>query len=361
MLFQPRACVNGSTKNMCRVCDSHYTVCRLACADYTPNLRQQHESTSLNQEVNMTTQKQWRNILFLTFALALSLAIALFAREPIQADTAAQTFLPLLSTPEEPFKLFVFTKTEGFRHSSIDDGVTMMQDLANEHNFIVETGEDAAVFTDAALANYAAVVFLSTTGDILNAEQEAAFERYIQAGGGFVGIHAATDTEYDWPWYGQLVGTYFNGHPEIQGATLNVIDTTHISTNHLPATWSRTDEWYNFSSDPSGSVNVLITIDESSYSGGNMGSNHPISWYHTFDGGRSWYTAMGHTSESYSEADFKSHVLGGVLWAATGDASRLVTAIEDEPNEPAESTEETASVPEEKTERTPNQYGCSDH
>ena len=218
-------------------------------------------------------------------------------------------------------RLLVFSKTSGFRHASIKDGKIALQKLAAEHNYAVDFTEDASVFTDANLARYAAVVFLLTTGTILDANQKAAFERYIRAGGGYVGVHSASDTEYDWPWYGGLVGAYFDrihGHSKVTQATIHVTDRTHPSTMMLPAVWIRTDEWYNFSTNPRGRVNVLMTIDESTYKGGTMGIDHPIAWYHAYDGGRAWYTALGHTSASYYEPLFLDHLWGGIVYAAGG-------------------------------------------
>ena len=214
------------------------------------------------------------------------------------------------------FTVLVFTQTAGFRHESIPAGIRAIKSLGDEQQFRVDSSEDAAVFTDANLARYQVIVFLNTTGDILDLNQQAAFERFIQRGGGFAGIHSATDTEYDWGWYGRLVGAYFDSHPPIQLATVTVVDATHLSTVQLPATWTRNDEWYNFRADPSPHVSVLMQVDEMTYTGGTMGKNHPIAWYHEYDGGRSWYTAMGHTTESYSDPLFLRHVSGGIRWAA---------------------------------------------
>jgi len=214
------------------------------------------------------------------------------------------------------FAVLVFSKTSAFRHDSIPDGIAAIQTLGAENGFAVDSTEDAARFTDAELARYKVVVFLSTTGDILDDAQKAAFERYIRSGGGFVGVHSASDTEYRWAWYGRLVGAYFADHPEIQPAAVHVEDRTHPSTTDLPATLQRTDEWYNLRSNPRGAVHVLATLDEVTYSGGKMGSDHPIAWCQAIDGGRSWYTAMGHTSESYAEPLFRLHLLGGIESAA---------------------------------------------
>jgi cytochrome c len=217
---------------------------------------------------------------------------------------------------EPQFAVLVFSKTTGFRHDSIPQGITAIKALGADHGFAVDSTEDAARFTDAALARYKVVVFLSTTGDILDDGQKAAFERYIRSGGGFAGIHSASDTEYRWAWYGRLVGAYFASHPEIQPATVRIEDPDHPSTKSLPATWRRTDEWYNFRSNPRGAVHILATLDESTYSDGKMGTDHPIAWCQVIDGGRSWYTAMGHTVESYAEPLFRLHLVGGIKSAA---------------------------------------------
>jgi cytochrome c len=218
---------------------------------------------------------------------------------------------------EPRFAVLVFSKTTGFRHDSIPQGIATIKALGAAHGFAVDSTEDAARFTDAELARRKVVVFLNTTGDVLDNIQKAAFERYIRAGGGFVGIHSASDTEYRWPWYGELVGAYFASHPEIQPATIRITDPAHPSTEDLPVVWRRTDEWYNFRSNPRGAAHVLATLDEATYSGGKMGYDHPIAWCQEIDGGRSWYTAMGHTVESYAEPLFRVHLLGGIESAAS--------------------------------------------
>ncbi len=167
-----------------------------------------------------------------------------------------------------PFDVLVFSKTAGFRHGSIPAGIAAIQQLGEENDFEVTSTEDAGAFTDENLAQYDAVVWLSTTGDVLNDDQQAAFERYIQNGGGYAGIHAASDTEYDWPWYGELVGAYFNSHPQNQDATVKVEDHAHESTAHLPSRWDRYDEWYNYRTNPRDTVHVLASLDEKSYTAG---------------------------------------------------------------------------------------------
>ena len=214
------------------------------------------------------------------------------------------------------FSALIFSKNAGYRHDSIPNGIQAISELGAESNFNVDASEDSSLFSDEVLSAYDVVIFLSTTGTILDAKQKDAFQRFIEGGKGFVGIHSATDTEYDWPWYGQLVGAYFRSHPNIQQAQIQVEDPNHPSTAKLPAIWERTDEWYNFRENPRGNVHVLATMDESTYDGGDMG-DHPIAWCHEVaGGGRAWYTALGHTEASYGEALFRQHLLGGIQTAA---------------------------------------------
>ncbi|PWR10659.1 glycosyl hydrolase [Micromonospora acroterricola] len=223
--------------------------------------------------------------------------------------------LPAPASAAPLTKVLVFSKTAGFRHSSIPTGIAAIRQLGTANGFSVTASEDAAQFTTANLAQYQAVVFLSTTGDVLNATQQTAFESYIASGGGYVGVHAAADTEYDWPWYGGLVGAWFSSHPAIQSATIRVEDRTNPSTAHLSDTWVRSDEWYNYRTNPRSNVRVLASLDESSYSGGSMG-DHPITWCRAYAGGRAWYTGLGHTEESYADANFTRMLLGGLRVAA---------------------------------------------
>jgi cytochrome c len=224
--------------------------------------------------------------------------------------------VPITAHAQQP-RVLVFSKTAGYRHSSIPNGRAAILKLGRENGFAVDTTENAGAFTQKNLTRYSAVVFLSTTGDVLNPAQQDVLERYIQAGGGYVGIHSATDSEYDWPWYGRLAGAYFNGHPNnpnVRKGSYRVIDSTHVSTKGMPARFEREDEFYNFKSiDPT--IRVLVEIDETSYEGGTNGAHHPMSWYHDFDGGRSWYTNMGHTEATYTEPLFLQHLLGGLKYA----------------------------------------------
>lgn len=213
-----------------------------------------------------------------------------------------------------PPRILVFSKTAGYQHASIPQGIAAIQKLGQENNFQVDTTKNAAYFNEDSLRNYQAVVFLSTTMNVLDARQQVAFERYIQAGGGFAGIHAAADTEYDWPWYNRLVGAQFLSHPHNQTATIEVKDKSHPATAGLPEKWSRLDEWYNYKSIYP-NIKVLATLNEETYEGGQNGQEHPIIWYHEFDGGRAFYTGLGHTNESYSDPVFLGHLLGGIQYA----------------------------------------------
>lgn len=225
------------------------------------------------------------------------------------------------------FKALLFTKTAGWHHQSINEGVDAIRDLASRHQFQVDWEEMASRFSDENLKKYDVIIFLSTTADVLNDEQQAAMERFIQSGKGFVGIHAASDTEYDWEWYTQLVGRMFVIHPANQTAKVTVEDRNFPGIERMPNSFLFTDEWYTFTEEKVEGLNYLLTIDEESYNAKadwgskkseGMGDFHPISWYHEFDGGRSFYTAMGHMPQTYEDRMFLEHLFGGIYWAATG-------------------------------------------
>lgn len=223
--------------------------------------------------------------------------------------------LILQSCSDNKPKVLVFSKTKGFRHQSINVGKPAIQKLGTENNFLVDTTENADAFTEENLKKYAAVVFLSTTGDVLDLQQQNALKRFIQAGGGFVGVHAAADTEYDWWWYNKLVGAWFQSHPKTQKAKIiKVANDDPRFTIQVPETWERTDELYNYKK-IADDLTVLYKLDESSYEGGENGDDHPWAWYHDFDGGRSFYTGMGHTDESWSEPEFLAHLTTGIKYA----------------------------------------------
>jgi type 1 glutamine amidotransferase len=235
---------------------------------------------------------------------------------PTTATVPSSTDLsPVTTAPREPVQVLVFHKTAGYRHGSIPAGIEAIASLSAEYGFTVTATEDASVFTESSLAAYDVIVFLSTTGDILDEHQERAMEHFIEAGHGFVGVHAAADTEYDWPWYGKLVGAYFDSHPDPQPATVDVV-AAHPTTQDLARTLTMSDEWYNFQALPGSDVTILATLDETSYNGGSMGELHPIAWAHEYDGGRAFYTAFGHSDESYSEPLVLTLLANAILWVS---------------------------------------------
>ena len=271
---------------------------------------------------------------------ALALAAALSSCD--SSDTVAKP-APSTGSAGEPFKMLVYTFTETFRHDSIPTAIEAIRQLGVANNFTVDATEDPTQFNDANLAQYQVIAFVSTTGEILNDEQQAAFERWMRAGGGFVGVHSAADTEYNWPFYGELIGAYFKNHPVlpiwaeggpgVQPGDFYVEAPDHPAVAHLPTPWTVSDEFYAFQSNPRGSVRVLMNIDEASYNQdpntsnlptspsfplgqtGTMG-DHPMSWCHDKLGGRTWYTALGHSVHMYSIPDYLQHLLNGILVAA---------------------------------------------
>lgn len=246
-------------------------------------------------------------------------------------------------TSGNAFKMLVYTRTASFRHDSIPTAIQTIRDLGSTNNFSVDATEDPTAFTDANLAQYKVVAFVSTTGEILDDTQQAAFERWVRAGGGFVGVHSAADTEYEWPFYAQLIGAYFRNHPVlpiwatggpgVQPGDFHVEAPDHPATAHLPTPWIVSDEFYSFRTNPRAQVRVLLSIDEESYNQnpntsnlptsptfplgetGTMG-DHPMSWCHDNNGGRAWYTALGHSEHMYAIPEYRQHLLNGILTAA---------------------------------------------
>ncbi|HEY0973169.1 MAG TPA: ThuA domain-containing protein [Solimonas sp.] len=243
-----------------------------------------------------------------------------------------------------PFKVLVYTRTASFRHNSIPTAIASIQSLGAGHGFAVDASEDPTVYTDANLAQYAVIAFVNTTGTIVDsAEQRGAIERFVARGGGFVGVHSAADTEYDWPFYAELIGAYFKNHPVlpvwaqggpgVQPGDFHVEAPDHPAVAHLPQPWNVSDEFYAFRSNPRGRVRVLMTIDENSYNQnpntsnlptspsfplgetGTMG-DHPMSWCHDKLGGRAWYTALGHSEHIYANPVYLEHLRNGILTAA---------------------------------------------
>jgi type 1 glutamine amidotransferase len=236
--------------------------------------------------------------------------------------TAAQS-----RTPAPKWNALVFSKTLGYRHASITNGIAAIKQLGVENRFHVDATEDSTCFTPSNLAKYRVVIFLSTIGDILTDEQHAALQSFVERGGGLAAIHAAAAgvlaTEGKWPWYVDALCAQFTNHSAIVQATVNVEDRKDPSTAGLPEHWVRTDEWYNFSSSPRGKARVLASLDETTYKGGNMGKDHPIAWCKPVGKGRVWFTALGHTEASFTEPLFLRHLLGGIQAAAGTKRARF--------------------------------------
>ncbi|MCC5906549.1 MAG: ThuA domain-containing protein [Balneolaceae bacterium] len=254
-------------------------------------------------------------IRFLTFTLTLILLMTVTSCANERGALDEKPVHEVHTVDGATFSVLVFTKTAGFRHDSIESGVEAVKTLGEENGFSVTHTEDSDYFTSDNLANYAVVLFLNSTMTVFDDDQRAAFKSYIQNGGGYAGVHSATDTEYDWPWYGELAGGYFESHPRVQTAVIDVIDGDHPSTRHLPEQWEREDEWYNFQNFNE-NVNVLLKLDTDTFEGSEHPGDHPIAWYHEYDGGRAFYTGLGHTRESYTEPAFLEHLLGGLRYAA---------------------------------------------
>lgn len=246
-------------------------------------------------------------LLFLFTALTLLIASCASERQSSNSETN-------ISSDAEN-RILVFSKTEGWRHDAIEAGQDALRKLGQENDVSVTVSENSEMFNPDSLALFDAVVFLNTTATIFSDSHRSSFEEYIRNGGGFVGVHSASDTEYEWPWYGELVGAYFDNHPPgTPNADVLLQDSNHPSTEMLPEVWNRDDEWYNYQGF-SDNINVLLTLDTDSYEGSDHPGNHPIAWYHNYDGGRAFYTGLGHTIASYEEELFLRHLWGGVQYA----------------------------------------------
>lgn len=242
-------------------------------------------------------------------------------KNPVKFLLCALVLIQSCALPAQNKEVLVFHKTDGFHHEAIPEGYRAIEKLGKENQFNVTETADASKFQGDQLHTYDLIVFLNTTENVLNEDQQEVFKNYIESGGNFFGIHSATDTEYDWEWYGDLVGAYFDGHPPVQEANIIVEKPEHPTVSHLPAVWTRTDEWYNYK-DIHPDIFVLLRLDEDSYEGGTNGEFHPLAWYrHLEEGGVSIYTGVGHTKESYSEPLFLEHIRRCILFAL-GDISK---------------------------------------
>ena len=236
-------------------------------------------------------------------------------------------FFNAVTAQQKQFKALLVTTTKGWHHESVHYGVLAIKDMAVKNYFDVVLLENPNGITDDYLKQFQVVIFLNTTGDIFDSTQQKVMERFIQSGKGFVGIHSASDTEYDWAWYNKLVGRMFQIHPAIQTARLNIIDNKFPGLQGFENNKLWTDEWYEFGPEKITGLNYILAVDETSYEpkvqwgekkGMGMGKLHPVAWYHDFDGGRSFYTALGHLPAIYTDPAFLNHLYAGIYWSATG-------------------------------------------
>jgi type 1 glutamine amidotransferase len=228
---------------------------------------------------------------------------------------------------QNQFEVLVYAHFDTYHKDATHSALNSFKTMALKHHFGLTWTQDTSIFTSEKLKNYAAVVFLNANGNTFNDEQREAFKQYINNGGGFVGLHAASITNQKWLWYDQLVGRLFTGHPRIQSGVLQVVDMHFPATFHLPGNWIWTDEWYNFGEAKSDDLQTLLKVDESTYNPKGewrgeeikvMGDFHPVAWYQEFDGGRSFYSGLGHKPELYNDLLHLDFIYGGIYWAATG-------------------------------------------
>jgi len=228
---------------------------------------------------------------------------------------------------QKQFKALVVSSTRGWHHESLHYGFIALQQLGTKHSFEVTLWEDPNGFTDKYVEQFQVIVFLNTSGDIFDSAQQRVMERFIRSGKGYVGIHSASDTEYDWEWYTRLVGRMFTIHPVVQTAKLKLLDASFPGLDGFANGKLWTDEWYEFGPEKTKGLNYILGVDESTYDtkvqwgekkGVGMGAIHPLAWYHQFDGGRSFYTALGHLPTNFSQHAFLDHLYAGIRWAATG-------------------------------------------
>lgn len=223
-------------------------------------------------------------------------------------------------------KVLVYTKNgKGYVHENIAAGSAAIQQLGKQYGFGVDVSNNPADFTEENLKKYTLLIFNNTNNEVFdNDEQKVALMRYVQAGGGFVGIHSATGTERQWPWFKRLIGASFLRHAKHQPFKEIIIDANHPSTSFLPRIWQRDDECYFFK-EYNPDIHVLVVHDlaplddndKPTYYGG---TSSPSVWCHEFDGGRQWYTSLGHDSATYATAEFQKHLLGGIRWVVGKNA-----------------------------------------
>ncbi|AXG81340.1 ThuA domain-containing protein [Streptomyces paludis] len=269
-----------------------------------------------------------------------TMAASLLGGTAATADPSPRTASTTLSIASPPggenVKVLVFHASASEESPVVDAGIEAIESIGLTGplagRFTTEATANPAVFTNASrLSGYNAIVFLTGGGDVLDPAQEAGLESYVKAGGGFLGLHEAARTEPYSDWFTGLIGARPTGAPStVQRATVEVGDRVHPATKSLPQEWKRSDKWFNWSQNPSGSVHTVARVRETTYKPGTgaNGVDHPVSWCRDYDGGRSFYTAMGGTADSYAETDFRAHLRGALQWTTRVSAADCKATID---------------------------------
>lgn len=223
------------------------------------------------------------------------------------------------AAPPDAPRVLVYTFTAAYRHPSIPAALEALHAIEAEAGFDVVYTEEPAAFEPNMADRFDVVVFANTTGTVLTDSGRHSLQEFIRSGGGFVGVHGASDTEHDWDWYAAMLGAEFTDHAPlpVDGTVVNEAP-DFPATAHLPATLTYADEWYNFDRDPRPDSRVVLSLDETGIEGVTMGPGHPLAWARDFEGGRVFYTALGHTSEVWAQPWFRQHLRGAIEWAAAG-------------------------------------------
>ena len=253
----------------------------------------------------------------------------------VTCDDQTPVILPKV-IPER--RALIYTKNgEGYVHDNLVASVAALKEICEDLNLETDDTDDPSIFTDENLKRYQVLIFSNTNNETFATDdQKLAFQRYIQAGGGFIGIHSASGSERLWPWFWNMLGGKFRRHPTLQSFEIKVIDTTHPATNMLGNTWKWEDECY-YLDHLNPDIHVLLAADlrtvedenQAEYPGEIFGNYFPLSWCHQFDGGREFYTALGHKIEYYSNPEYRAHLAGGIGWVVAGVTGLDYTRVTD--------------------------------
>ena len=233
-------------------------------------------------------------------------------------------------------KVLVYTRNgKGYVHDNIESSVKAIQKLAAEKGFSVVAGDDPSVFTEDNLKQYSFLLFPNTNNDVFETDdQRLAFRRYIESGGGFVGLHSVLGTERNWTWFKMMLGGSFAWHPKFQPLTLKIIDPAHPTAKGVPANWTKGDECY-FMKEMYPGIKVVLAHDLSHLSKdeeekiqknvGSFARYYPASWHQQFDGGTIWITTLGHDKKDYEDKTYLNHIFQGMEFVAGKTVKRDIT------------------------------------